>query len=113
MNRELVKEGIVMPLEKLKAYVEEYVPNLSVNQNKIKEGFVVELESKDGEVVFRQTLPALSKKQVEKEIVSTAGILDEELSGIVYQSFVLDRRLQAMLKREENERLKFPQFGEN
>lgn len=104
-----------MPFGKLKEYLSEwyYEPEFSITETPCREGdncFVCHSlkENKTGEVVFVWSQD-LAVRFDEKTMVSTSGVVGEELRGLIAQCYYLDRQLEESLKKKNEN--KTPEQG--
>lgn len=116
MEEKITTEA-VMPYKKMKEYLSEwyYEPQFSVSvkpaeydSSKI---FHVVTENYSGEVVFVwQT--EMAEMFNDETMVSSTGIVGDELRGLIEQCFDLDKQLEADLNKDENQNLTISQKGE-
>lgn len=101
------KNGIVLTQSEMKKYVQEWIPNLStmiyVSNIKTDEADLKMIDVSNGELIFSQHLKQ-SKISEKDKVVSTSGIIDEELRGLIEQCISLDRQLEESLAKNSSQK---------
>ena len=116
MEEQITTEAI-MPYGKIKEYLSEwyYEPqfSVSVQPGEYDSGkiFHVVKENYSGDIVFVwQT--GMAERFDENTMVSTSGIVGDELRGLIEQCYDLDKQLEAGLNEAETEQQVPAQKGE-